>query len=82
MSLFIIFSELHSVNCHILVYTLLTRSALLNIPCRNPENREHLDHHVNHHINHFRGRLHFCVYLETSQEHFDALKDVQNSALT
>jgi hypothetical protein len=82
MSLFANFSELHSVNCHMLIYTLLTHSALPNLLCRNPENREHLDHYVNHHIHHFRGRLHFCVYLETSEEHFDALKDVQNSVLT
>jgi hypothetical protein len=78
-SLFTYLSELHSVNCHMLVYTLLTRSAFLNLLCRNPENREHLDHHVNHRIHHFRGRPHFCVYLETSEEIFDALKDVQNS---
>ena len=36
---FIHFSELHSVNCRMLVYELLTRSALLD---RNTENRENL----------------------------------------
>jgi hypothetical protein len=64
------------------VYELLTRSALFNLFRRDPENRENLDCYLNHHIHHFRGRVHFCVYLETSEEHFDALKDVQESVLT
>jgi hypothetical protein len=76
-----IFSELHSVNCHILVYELLTRSALLNLFCRNPENRENLDGYLNHHIRHFRSWLYFCIDLETSKEHFNSLEDVQNGVL-
>src|SRR6266576_5227376 len=81
MSLFIYFSDLHSVNCHMLVYPLLTRSALLNLFRRHPENRENLDGYLNHHIHHFRSQLYFCIDVETSKEHFNSLKDVQNGVL-
>src|SRR6266852_8926661 len=70
ISLFIYFSGLHSVNCHKLVYKLHTRSALLDLLCRNSEDREDFDCYQNHHIHHFRGRIHFGVHLESSEEHF------------
>jgi hypothetical protein len=64
-----------------LLYALLTRPALLNIFRRNPEDRENVDRYLNHHIYHFRSRLYFCIDLETSKEHFNSLKDVQNGIL-
>ena len=64
------------------VYISLTRSALLNLFHRNPENRENLYRYLNHHIHHFRSRLYFCIDLETSKEHFNSPKDVQKGTLT
>jgi hypothetical protein len=64
-----------------LVYALLTRSALVNLFRRNPENRENLDCYLNHHIHHFLSRLYFCIDLETLKEHFNSLQDVQNGVL-
>jgi hypothetical protein len=64
-----------------LVYALLTRSALLDLSRRDPEGGENLDCYLDHHIHHFRSRLDFCIYLETSKKHFDSLKDVQDGAL-
>jgi hypothetical protein len=64
-----------------LVHTLLTRSTLRDLFRRNPEYRENFDRYLNHHIYHFRSRLYLCIDVETSKEHFNSLKDVQNSVL-
>ena len=60
---------------------LLTHSALPDLLCCDPKNRENLDHYQNDCIHHFRGLRHFCVHLETSEKTLDALKDVHKSIL-
>jgi hypothetical protein len=64
-----------------LVYALLTRPTLLNLFRHNPEKRENLDGYLNHRIHHFRSELYFCIDLETSEEHFNSLKDAQKGVL-
>ena len=64
-----------------LVYELLTRSALLDLFRRNTENRENLDRYLSHHVRHFRSRLYLCIDLEASKEFFDLLKVVQKRVL-
>jgi hypothetical protein len=64
-----------------LVHTSLTRSALLNLFCRNPEYRENFGRYLNHHNHHFRNRFYFCIDVETSKERFNSLEDVQNGVL-
>src|SRR6266403_126849 len=81
ISLFKYFSELPSVNGHILIHASLTHSALLQLLRGDPNDRENLDRYLNHHIHHLLGRLYFRVDFKTSEEHFDALKDVQKCIL-
>src|SRR6266403_6379926 len=76
INFFAYFSEHRSVNRYIFVQPILTHSALLDLFCCNPKNRENLDHYLNDHIYHFRGRLHFGVNLQSSENQFDALKNV------
>ncbi len=81
ITLFIYFSETPSVNGYILIHASLTRSALLQLLRCDPNDRENLDSYMNHHIHHFCGWLYCCVNFKTSEEHFDALKDVQKCVL-
>jgi hypothetical protein len=65
-----------------MVQQILTQSALLDLLCRNPEDRENLDHYLNDYIHHLCRWWYSCVGLEAPEEHFDALKDVDKSVLT
>ena len=60
---------------------MLTHSALFDLLRRNPKNRKDLDHNLNDDIHHLHGRGYFCIDLETPEEHFKALKDVEKSVL-
>jgi hypothetical protein len=64
------------------MYEILTHSALLDLLCRDPKNRENLDHYLDDYIHHLRGWRHLCVGLEASEKHFNALEDVDKSVLT
>jgi hypothetical protein len=59
---------------------MLTHSALFDLLRRNPKNRKDLDHNLNDDI-HLHGRGYFYIDLETPEEHFNALKDVEKSVL-
>ena len=62
---------------------MLTYSALLYLLCCKPNNRENLNDYLNYYIGHFCqcGRRHCCVGLETSEKHFNSLKDVEKIVL-
>ena len=74
-------SKFHSVNCYKLAHELLTRSAMPDLLCCDPKNGDNLGHYLNGHVRHFGGQRHFCVHLETSKKHIDALKDIQKCVL-
>ena len=63
------------------MHQILTYSTLLDFLCCDPENRENLDHYLNDYVHHFRGRLRFCVDLETSEKHLNPFKDVDKCVL-
>jgi hypothetical protein len=73
------FSEFRSVNDRILVHKSLTRSALSDLLCRDPKNRQDFCHDLNDHVRHFRSQRHLRVHLQTSEKHLYAPKDVQKS---
>ena len=77
MSVFINLTEVHSANCHKLVYALLTHSALLHLFRRDSENRDNLGHYLNHYFLHFRCRIYFGKVLEAPEERFHLVKAVQ-----
>src|SRR6266478_737565 len=79
INFFTYFSEYRSVNPYIFVQRILTQSALLHLFRCDPKNRENLDHYLNDHIHHFRDRLHFGVDLQSSENQFDPLKNVDKS---
>src|SRR6267154_463076 len=81
ISFFAYFSDHLSVNDVIFICKILTHPALLDLLCRDPQNGENLDHYLNEYIHHFRSWRHLCVGLETSEKHFNALEDVDKSAL-
>jgi hypothetical protein len=60
---------------------MLTHSALPNLLRRNSKNRQNFYHYLNDYVHHLHGRRQFCIDLETSEKHFDALKDVNKSVL-
>jgi hypothetical protein len=54
---------------------------LIDFLCGNRENREDLNHDLYNYIPHFGGRLHLDVSFETQKEGFNALEDVNDSAV-
>ena len=81
INLFAYFSTHRSINGEIFVHRILTYSTLFNFLRRDPKNRENLNHYLNGDIQHLRGRLHFCVDLETSEKHFHPFEDVDKYVL-
>ncbi len=65
----------------IYIREILTHSTSLYLFCRNPQNRENLDHYLNEYIHHLRGCRHFCVDLQPSEKHLDAFKYIDKSVL-
>ena len=63
------------------VQQILTYSPLFNLRCRDPKDRENLDHYLNDYIHHVRSRRQFCIDLETTEKHLNPLKDVDESVL-
>ena len=82
ISLFPNFPEQRSINCNEFVKWILTYSAFFNILRCDPKDRNHLNHYLDNYIHYLRVRLHFCVDLDTSKEHFHSLQDVDKSVVT
>ena len=59
-----------------------TDSVLIDFLCGNRENGEDLYHYLYDYIPHFGSRLHLDVGFETQKEGFNALEDVNDSAVT
>jgi len=53
----------------------LTRSALLDLLCRDGKNRKHLNHDFDDHVCHPCRRWHFDIRLKTPEEVLDPLED-------
>ena len=75
------FSERPSVNILVVVHETLTHMALFNLLCPYPKNGENLDHYLNNYVHHLRGQGHFSINLETTEEHRNALKDIDKGVL-
>src|SRR5580698_2771904 len=56
ISFFAYFSNHLSANDITFIREILTHSALLNLLCRNPENREYLSHYLNDYVHHLIRR--------------------------
>ena len=44
--------------------------------CRNPKNRDNLNHNLHYYVSHTRGRGDPSVYLKPMEESFDAVKNL------
>jgi hypothetical protein len=55
---------------------------LLNLLRCDPKNGEYLNNYLNDYIHHLHGRWDFCIDLEASEKHLNALKDVDKGILT
>ena len=80
-SFFRYFSKQFSAGNDTIIQECLTRTALPNLLGSNTKNREHLHHNLYDYIRHFGCWSHLGVDFETSEEVFDALKDVDKSVL-
>ena len=60
----------------------LTRSSLFNLLCCDRKKSQHLHHYFHDYIHHFRRRCHLNVDLETLEEIFHALKDIDEIVVT
>jgi hypothetical protein len=60
----------------------LTRSALIDLLCRDRKNRQHLHHYFHDHIHHLRRRCYLSVDLETQEKILHALEDINERVLT
>ena len=60
----------------------LTRSALLDLLCRNSEDGKHLNQNLHNYVRHSFGWCNRNVSLEAQEEVFDTLKQVDEYALT
>jgi hypothetical protein len=54
----------------------LTESSTLHFLCRDPKDRQYLDHNIDNHLRHPRSRCDADVYLKPVEEALDAVKDV------
>ena len=81
ISFFTYFSTHRSINSDVFVHRILTYSTSLDFLRCDPKNGDHLDHYLNDYIHHFRGRLDFCVDLETSEKHLNFFEDVNKCVL-
>jgi len=55
---------------------------VIDLLCRDSENREHLDHYFQDYILHFGSRLHLDVDFETQKEGLHTLEDVNDGTMT
>ena len=60
---------------------LRTRSPLLNLLRRDPEDRQHLGHYLNDCMHHFGRRYQLSVDFEPSEKTFDTLENINKSFL-
>ena len=60
----------------------LTRSTLFNLFCRDRKNSQNLYHDLHNNTHHLRRWRHLGVNLETLEEIFHALEDIDESVLT
>ena len=75
------FSGRHLVGCDVFVYEQLTRPALLDLLCRNRQNRKDLNHDLSDYAHHFRCRRHLSIIFKASKKILYAFEDVDESVL-
>ena len=54
---------------------------MLRFLCRDPKDRQHLDHNLNDYVAHNPGRSNVGIYLEPAEKMFNAVKDFDKLAL-
>jgi hypothetical protein len=59
----------------------LTESSMIHLLCRDRKDRQHLNHNLNDQVTHFPSRCDASIYLNPTEEMFNAVKDIDKLVL-